>query len=81
MLHGIGKFLVEIICCRFRLGSYRPVHSVSDTGGVVGSKQKGPPPQSLVVWDVLESGTNSLLFCFPLRSPLKMATQTTTYLF
>ncbi|XP_037059865.1 endoplasmic reticulum-Golgi intermediate compartment protein 2 isoform X2 [Peromyscus maniculatus bairdii] len=28
MLHGIGKFIVEIICCRFRLGSYKPVHSV-----------------------------------------------------
>lgn len=29
MLHGIGKFIVEIICCRFRLGAYKPVHSVS----------------------------------------------------
>ncbi|XP_069894352.1 endoplasmic reticulum-Golgi intermediate compartment protein 2 isoform X2 [Dipodomys merriami] len=28
MLHGIGKFIVEIICCRFRLGSYKAVHSV-----------------------------------------------------
>ncbi|XP_012496411.1 PREDICTED: endoplasmic reticulum-Golgi intermediate compartment protein 2 [Propithecus coquereli] len=28
MLHGIGKFIVEIICCRFRLGSYKPVNSV-----------------------------------------------------
>ncbi|EGV91542.1 Endoplasmic reticulum-Golgi intermediate compartment protein 2 [Cricetulus griseus] len=28
MLHGIGKFIVEIICCRFRLGSYKPVHSI-----------------------------------------------------
>nr|XP_054951772.1 endoplasmic reticulum-Golgi intermediate compartment protein 2 isoform X2 [Pan paniscus] len=28
MLHGIGKFIVEIICCRFRLGSYKPVSSV-----------------------------------------------------
>jgi len=28
MLHGIGKFIVEIIYCRFRLGSYKPVSSV-----------------------------------------------------
>lgn len=28
MLHGIGKFIVEIICCRFRLGSSKPVTSV-----------------------------------------------------
>ncbi|CAO2609319.1 Endoplasmic reticulum-Golgi intermediate compartment protein 2 [Lemmus lemmus] len=28
MLHGIGKFIVEIICCRFRLGSYKPIHCV-----------------------------------------------------
>lgn len=33
MLHGIGKFIVEIICCRFRLGSYKPVRSVSGTAG------------------------------------------------
>ncbi|TKC47550.1 hypothetical protein EI555_007975, partial [Monodon monoceros] len=25
MLHGIGKFIVEIIYCRFRLGAYKPV--------------------------------------------------------
>jgi len=31
MLHGIGKFIVEIIYCRFRLGSYKPVSSVSAT--------------------------------------------------
>ncbi|KAM8980315.1 endoplasmic reticulum-Golgi intermediate compartment protein 2 isoform 4-T6 [Sarcophilus harrisii] len=30
MLHGIGKFIVEIICCRFRLGAYKPVTSVQD---------------------------------------------------
>ncbi|XP_074050906.1 endoplasmic reticulum-Golgi intermediate compartment protein 2 isoform X2 [Macrotis lagotis] len=30
MLHGIGKFIVEIICCRFRLGAYKPVSSVQD---------------------------------------------------
>lgn len=29
MLHGIGKFIVEIIYCRFRLGAYKPVNSVS----------------------------------------------------
>uniref|UniRef100_A0A8W4F8X2 Endoplasmic reticulum-Golgi intermediate compartment protein n=1 Tax=Sus scrofa TaxID=9823 RepID=A0A8W4F8X2_PIG len=28
MLHGIGKFIVEIIYCRFRLGAYKPVNSV-----------------------------------------------------
>ncbi|XP_064140514.1 endoplasmic reticulum-Golgi intermediate compartment protein 2 isoform X2 [Loxodonta africana] len=28
MLHGIGKFIVEIICCRFRLGAYKPVNSI-----------------------------------------------------
>uniref|UniRef100_F6SF50 Endoplasmic reticulum-Golgi intermediate compartment protein n=1 Tax=Ornithorhynchus anatinus TaxID=9258 RepID=F6SF50_ORNAN len=28
MLHGIGKFIVEIICCRFRLGAYRPITPV-----------------------------------------------------
>lgn len=33
MLHGIGKFIVEIICCRFRLGSYKPVNSVPFTDG------------------------------------------------
>lgn len=33
MLHGIGKFIVEIICCRFRLGSYKPVHSVPFADG------------------------------------------------
>ena len=31
MLHGIGKLIVEIIYCRFRLGAYKPVNSVSDT--------------------------------------------------
>ncbi|XP_074087648.1 endoplasmic reticulum-Golgi intermediate compartment protein 2-like [Macrotis lagotis] len=30
MLHGIGKFIVEIICCCFRLGAYKPVSSVQD---------------------------------------------------
>ncbi|XP_068950989.1 endoplasmic reticulum-Golgi intermediate compartment protein 2 isoform X2 [Petaurus breviceps papuanus] len=30
MLHGIGKFIVEIICCRFRLGAYKLVTSVQD---------------------------------------------------
>ncbi|KAM9672452.1 endoplasmic reticulum-Golgi intermediate compartment protein 2 isoform 3-T4 [Trichechus inunguis] len=29
MLHGIGKFIVEIICCRFRLGAYKPVNSIT----------------------------------------------------
>lgn len=33
MLHGIGKFIVEIICCRFRLGSYKPVRSVPFADG------------------------------------------------
>ncbi|KAF5912588.1 hypothetical protein HPG69_004260 [Diceros bicornis minor] len=28
MLHGIGKFIVEIIYCRFRVGSYKPISSV-----------------------------------------------------
>uniref|UniRef100_A0A9L0TCI7 Endoplasmic reticulum-Golgi intermediate compartment protein n=2 Tax=Equus TaxID=9789 RepID=A0A9L0TCI7_HORSE len=28
MLHGIGKFIVEIIYCRFRVASYKPVSSV-----------------------------------------------------
>ncbi|KAG8514037.1 Endoplasmic reticulum-Golgi intermediate compartment protein 2, partial [Galemys pyrenaicus] len=33
MLHGIGKFIVEIIYCRFRPGSYKPVNSVSFEDG------------------------------------------------
>lgn len=28
MLHGIGKFIVEIIYCRFRIGSYKPISSI-----------------------------------------------------
>ncbi|KAG8516654.1 Endoplasmic reticulum-Golgi intermediate compartment protein 2 [Galemys pyrenaicus] len=33
MLHGMGKFIVEIIYCRFRPGSYKPVNSVSFEDG------------------------------------------------
>ncbi|XP_062318800.1 endoplasmic reticulum-Golgi intermediate compartment protein 2 isoform X1 [Osmerus eperlanus] len=24
MLHGIGRFLVDVVCCRFQLGAYKP---------------------------------------------------------
>ncbi|KAF3816237.1 hypothetical protein GH733_014410 [Mirounga leonina] len=42
MLHGIGKFIVEIIYCRFRLGSYKPVSSISEVGVVEGSAKCEP---------------------------------------
>lgn len=25
MIHGLAEFFVDIVCCRFRLGAYRPL--------------------------------------------------------
>lgn len=30
MIHGLAEFFVDLVCCRFRLGAYRPIEVSSD---------------------------------------------------
>lgn len=47
MLHGIENFIVKIIHCHFRLGSYKPVHSIGLEDGHASNH-----------WPLLENNTH-----------------------